>query len=349
MLTLKSDLTPESGSRRPARLAFSPDGTALLTSVGDRVQVWPRWLDQPPRPAVTNEGALERVALNPDGSLVYLYRSGNSFTDVLTVATGTTKGAGLPKDAPSWAHFDATGGFFLVSHGQGWLTRYDYAPELKNKVRKAWALARYSEGTGRHRRPLGSHYWFGAICGSGGVFVTLEYKFGRGEPFDGLTVRSVADGSVVFHRALKSDEANKLLDKAGLALAVHPTGGYMAYPDGPDVRLRALAEGVKVRAKVTVLKKPAAKKVAAKATAKKARKPKSPPEVTAVTFNPAGTVLAAASESGAVTLYDTQSWKAVGAFDWKIGPLRAVCFSADGTRAAVISDAGTVMVWDVDV
>lgn len=345
MFALKADLTPKGETWSPTRLAFSPDGNALLASTGNEVQVWPRWLDRPPRPAVTSTGALERVAFNPDGSLVYLYRSGNSYTDVLNVATGKITASGLPKEDPTWAYFDATGGFFLVCRGKGQLVRYDYAPEVKKKVREAWALERLSAGADRNRKPLGSHYRFGTICGPAGVFVSLEYKFGGSEPFNGLTVRAVSDGSIVFHRALKSNEASKLLDQAGLSLAIHPSGRYMAYPDGPDVRLRALAKGVKVRAKVQVLKKPEAKKAAAK----RPRKPKPPPEVTAVAFNPAGTLLAAASETGQVTLYDTKSWKVAGTFDWKIGKLRAVCFSADGTRAAALSETGDVMVWDMEV
>lgn len=350
MFTLKSDLTPEGGPRNPTRLAFSPDGHALLASAGNDVQVWPRWLDGPPRPVVTSESALERVAFNPDGSLVYLYRSGNSYTDVLTAATGKVAASGLPKEDPSWAYFDAAGGFFLVCREQGNLVRYNYAPELKKKVREGWVLMRQSEGTGTRRKPLGSHYRFGAICGPAGVFVALEYKFGGSEPFHGLTVRSVTDGAIVFHRALKSDEAGKLLDRAGLTLAVHPSGNYMAYPDGPEVRLRALAEGVKVRAKV-----PQPKPVAKKATAKKAaaktkkKRPKAAPEVHAVAFNPAGTLLATVGDSGLVNLYDTKTWKPTGTFDWKIGKLRAVCFSADGTRAAALSETGDIMVWDMEV
>ncbi|HEY1186760.1 MAG TPA: WD40 repeat domain-containing protein [Gemmata sp.] len=343
MFTLKSDLTPEGGLQNPARLAFSPDGTALLASGGDDVQVWPRWLDGPPRPVVTAPGTLERATLNPDGSLVYLYRSGNSYTDVLTVATGKITASGLPPSDPSWAHFDATGGFFLVCREQGTLARYDYTPGTKKKVREAWALMRHSGGTQRSRKPLGSHYRFGAICGPAGVFVALEYKFGGNEPFHGLTARSVKDGAVVFHRKLRSDTATRLLEKAGLALTIHPSGGYMAYPDGPEIRLRSLSDRVKVRAKVPAPQNAGAEK----ATAKKPKKPK--PEVHAVAFNPAGTLLAAVGDSGVVTLYDTKAWAVAGAFDWKIGTLRAVCFSADGTRAAVLSETGNIMVWDLDL
>ena len=52
-------------------------------------------------------------------------------------------------------------------------------------------------------------------------------------------MRSTTDGSVVHFASVGPDDAEGLL-RAGLALAVHPSGRYMAYPDGPAIRLRAL-------------------------------------------------------------------------------------------------------------
>ncbi|MBY0457672.1 MAG: hypothetical protein K2V38_10065, partial [Gemmataceae bacterium] len=128
-----------------------------------------------------------------------------------------------------------------------------------------------------------------------------------------------------------------------------------AYPDGPDVRLRAIAEGVKIRAKLpapkpvpkktAAKKKPVAKALAAKATAA----PAPVPGYRAVAFNPAGTLLATAGDDKLVTFHDTTTWKPVRSFAWKIGKLRAVCFSADGTRAATWGEKGGMVVWDVDV
>jgi len=39
---------------------------SLLATAGNRVQVWPRWLDQPPRRAKTVQTMLERFAFSPD-------------------------------------------------------------------------------------------------------------------------------------------------------------------------------------------------------------------------------------------------------------------------------------------
>jgi WD40 repeat protein len=70
---------------------------------------------------------------------------------------------------------------------------------------------------------------------------------------------------------------------------------------------------------------------------------------TAVAFHPSGRYLAATSNDMTVKLYDTTTWKIVYTFTWKIGRLRSVAFSPDGTLAAVGSEMGQVVVWDVDL
>ena len=71
--------------------------------------------------------------------------------------------------------------------------------------------------------------------------------------------------------------------------------------------------------------------------------------VTGVSFHPTGKYLAAVSQDGTATFYDTATWQVAKTFDWKIGRLRSVAFSPDGALAAVGSDKGKVVVWDVDV
>ena len=93
------------------------------------------------------------------------------------------------------------------------------------------------------------------------------------------------------------------------------------------------------------LPKPPAKK----STKKPAKKPKREPACHAIAFNPSGTLLATAGDDKLVTFYETATWKVVRSFAWKIGKLRAVCFSADGTRAAVLSATGDIVVWDMDM
>ena len=74
-----------------------------------------------------------------------------------------------------------------------------------------------------------------------------------------------------------------------------------------------------------------------------------PKHFTGIAFHPSGRYLAATSNDATVKLYDTATWTVARTFAWDIGRLRSVAFSPDGTRAAVGSDTGKVLVWDVDV
>lgn len=49
-----------------------------------------------------------------------------------------------------------------------------------------------------------------------------------------------------------------------------------------------------------------------------------------------------------VSLYDTVSWQVARAYSWKIGKLRSLAFSPDGATAAVGSDKGKVVVFDLE-
>lgn len=70
---------------------------------------------------------------------------------------------------------------------------------------------------------------------------------------------------------------------------------------------------------------------------------------TGIAFHPSGHYLAATSNDHTVKLYDTATWKVARTFTWNVGRLRSVAFSPDGTRAAVGSDKGQIVVWDVDL
>ena len=72
-------------------------------------------------------------------------------------------------------------------------------------------------------------------------------------------------------------------------------------------------------------------------------------EFTGIAFHPSGKYLAATSNDETVKLYDTATWEVAHTFTWKIGRMRSVCFSPDGSLAAAGSDKGQVVVWDVDV
>jgi WD40 repeat protein len=71
--------------------------------------------------------------------------------------------------------------------------------------------------------------------------------------------------------------------------------------------------------------------------------------LTDVAVHPSGRCLAVASNDETVKLYDTATWQPTRTLTWDIGRLRSVTFSPDGTRAAVGSATGRVVVWDVDL
>jgi WD40 repeat protein len=49
-----------------------------------------------------------------------------------------------------------------------------------------------------------------------------------------------------------------------------------------------------------------------------------------------------------VKVYDLATLKQIHKWTWKLGPLRSVAFSPDGTLGAAGSEDGRVVVWDVD-
>jgi WD40 repeat protein len=49
-----------------------------------------------------------------------------------------------------------------------------------------------------------------------------------------------------------------------------------------------------------------------------------------------------------VKVYDVETLKLVHKWNWKLGPLRSVAYSPDGTLGAAGSEDGRIVVWDVD-
>lgn len=344
MLVLKTSI------RSPVGLHFAPDGAGLLVFSGNSVQVWPNWLAEPARPVVKVGSSVERAALGPGAAHAVLYLSGNSRTKLLGVAAGKVSESVVPDAGPAWPHCGTGGAFVISSHSRGKLSRFDYDPARADVLHEVWQIDRRGGKGGKAH--IGTHYRFGGVCGAAGVFVGLEYRHGGSEPFDALAVRAVADGALVSREVLKAPEYNRLLSKAGLTLSIHPSGRYFAHPDGKRVCFRKLSgkapDPVELPELVDAPEKPKPKPKATPAPPK--AKPAAPKRACeSVAFSPDGAFLLAGRSDGAVTLFDTNTWEPVRTLDWRVGPLRAVQFAPDGTRAAAVGTKGKVVVWDVDV
>ncbi len=246
------------------QLAFSPDGLSLAASGPLSLQVWPRWLNAPPQPVIKSLNCLDDFAFAPDGKKVFLYLSGNSRTRILDVAKGTHGPLAIPASGPSWFHFTEAGGFFIVSHGRGKLSRYDYTPGTRKRAALRWTIDRKAQG---------SHYAFGGVCGPAGVFVSLEYWFKPMQPTDGIVMRSVEDGSELRRERVAKSIADDLPIQAGRLMSIHPSGSYFAYGQGTRIRLLPLADKLKLPTEVVNTKRSGFR---------------------AVAFHPSGTMLAAA-------------------------------------------------------
>ena len=59
-------------------------------------------------------------------------------------------------------------------------------------------------------------------------------------------------------------------------------------------------------------------------------------------------LLATAGNDGVIRFWDTNTWHERVAFDWGLGAMWDVTFSADGLTAACCGMSGKVVVWDVD-
>jgi WD40 repeat protein len=74
-----------------------------------------------------------------------------------------------------------------------------------------------------------------------------------------------------------------------------------------------------------------------------------PLHFTGLAFHPSGAYLATTSNDATVRVYDTTGWAVARTYAWQAGKLRCVAFSPDGMLAAVGSDSGNIVVWDVDL
>jgi WD40 repeat protein len=67
-----------------------------------------------------------------------------------------------------------------------------------------------------------------------------------------------------------------------------------------------------------------------------------------LSFTADGRYLATVSNDETVRVWETRSWQEHTMFTWQVGKLLNIAFAPDGLRAAAGSDAGKVVIWDVE-
>ncbi len=72
-------------------------------------------------------------------------------------------------------------------------------------------------------------------------------------------------------------------------------------------------------------------------------------QFTGMAYHPSGRFLYATSNDATAHVFDAATWARAGRFTWRLGRLRSVAVSPDGTLAAAGGDGGAVVVWDVDL
>jgi WD40 repeat protein len=72
-------------------------------------------------------------------------------------------------------------------------------------------------------------------------------------------------------------------------------------------------------------------------------------KITAMAYHPTRPVLAAIQGGQTLVKFlDADTGKPIAKFQWKLGEMRSVCFSPDGTLATAGAANGKIVVWDVD-
>lgn len=65
-------------------------------------------------------------------------------------------------------------------------------------------------------------------------------------------------------------------------------------------------------------------------------------------FSPCGRFLGTVSKDRTTRFWRVNAWDSMTTFDWNIGKLLVLAFAPDGMTAAVASDTGKILLFDMD-
>ncbi len=304
-------------------LAFHPDGHHLVTAGGssNAVEYWSVTKGTKLREWTGPYGA-GQVLFHPSGGWFVCSdatSSPRSDEDFITVDTKTW--VSVPIKTPECPKQIAIGpvGDRIVVHDSGYRARFVGRKITAGGIgRQIWAKS-LSTRLQSPKWIVGGLDFFPA----GDRFASVEFPFRDEAHPDSPTMlrtRSAANGGI-------ADEVECPCE-VGFDVRVSPDGDWIAFHSLTAVHLLPTND-------------PAAQV--------KFRNPNRK-HVTALAFHPSGRYLALTSNDRAVRLRDREAdWAVSHTYEWNIGKLKSILFSADGTRAAAGGENGSVVVWDIDV
>jgi WD40 repeat protein len=315
-------------------VAFAPDNIRLITSGTNvpalrykpdnrGIDVWDLSAASTPVNRLLPDRIVTGITLNPLGRWLYVgighdygedtSSSGYRAVDLVSgeeTGLGTNPGNGFTLDVhPSGRRF--VGADWVQGFLSGRIVCWEHSSEIGPKLR--WEFVHQSRGF------FINHL---ACDPASGQFVTHDLQAGlpvTDQVYE-LTIRDPDTG----HHTAKVPIPGRTVEQ----LLFSPDGSWLVARAGRSLLVWDSRELVRKSRKVGS---------------------SSPKNLTGVAFHPSGRFLAATSNDTTVKLYDTDSWQLAKTFTWDVGRLRSVAFSPDGTRAAVGSVTGTVVVWDVDL
>jgi hypothetical protein len=290
-------------------LTFAPDGRSLAAVGGSVIHLWREIADGSVAAPLTGPGATY-VRFTADGR--WLFTGGRELSRV-DPATGA--------DAILWLW-------------GGYPTSFDTSPAAPHVL---VAQGRYADGEHRTRMALwraddlsaAGQLWEREMTG----FTHLPVRFFGPDQFARVEYLFRSDEKSAYRAAVHDADTGELLEAVRFAFPFPYE--WLAPPDGSRLAVRGTYQ-----IDVFRLNEPGAAPLRLSNDSRR--------HFTGLAFHPSGRYLAAASNDETVKLYDTTTGE-VRAFTWKLGRLRSIAFSADGTLAAAGTDKGQVVVWDVDL
>lgn len=300
-------------------LRFSPDGRSLLTPLPGKIRIWEGLPNvSPPRiipDILAMLGPAWNACFTPDGKAILVHAQPLALCDLNT---------GTVRQIPLWNTSVSSNCYFALAPDG----KHFVAIQSNYGTPAGWITCRPIDNpTADHavwERELPRSVYYYPVFLSEERFVVREapplLESNRHKAVPRFVVCSVQTGEVV------SEWENRELDLA--YLTVSPNRELLV---GRGCTRIAVFPATDFSKPLVVIRNTSRK------------------DFTGMAFHPSGKYLAATSNDETVKLYDTTIWEVSRTFTWKIGRMRSIAFSPDGTLAAAGSDKGQIVVWDVDL